>query len=45
MASTSETGHLKNVANFDELISFAMGYGETYNPSKAALKLDALKAL
>ena len=45
MASTSETGHLKNVANFDELISFAMGYGETYNPSKSALKLDALKAL
>ena len=45
MASTSETGHLKNVANFDQLISFASGYGEAYNPSKSNLKLDALKAL
>ena len=45
MASTSETGHAKNVANFDELISFVTGYRETYNPSKATIKLDALKAL
>ena len=45
MASTSEKGHAKNVANFDELISFVTGYRETYNPSKATIKLDALKAL
>ena len=45
MASTSETGHAKNVANFDELISFVTGYRESYNPSKATIKLDALKAL
>ena len=45
MASNSETGHAKNVANFDELISFVTGYRESYNPSKATIKLDALKAL
>jgi len=45
MASTFETGHAKNVANFDELISFITGYGAVYNPSKASLKLTALKTL
>jgi hypothetical protein len=44
MASTSETGHAKNVANFEDIISFCTGYGVTYNPSKAALKLTALNA-
>lgn len=44
MASTSETGHAKNVANFEDLISFCNGYGATYNPSKAALKTAALSA-
>lgn len=42
MASTIETGHAKNVATFEDLISFCTGYGATYNPSKAALKLVAL---
>lgn len=45
MASTSETGHAKNAANFDELISYVTGYGAAYNPSKPALKLPALQAL
>ena len=45
MASTSETGHAKNAANFDELISFAAGYGTAYNPSKPALKIPALQTL
>lgn len=45
MVSTNETGHQKNVANFDALIAFATGYGASYNPSKAALAIDALKAL
>ena len=39
MASTSETGHAKNVANFQNLIAFVKAYGETYNPSKEALKI------
>ncbi len=42
MASTTETGHAKNVATFEDLISFSTGYGVSYNPSKAALKLPAL---
>jgi hypothetical protein len=45
MASTSETGHAKNVANFEDLISFCTGYGTTYNPSNAAIKLPALNTL
>jgi len=43
MASISETGHAKNVANFDELISFITGYGTDYNPTKASLRLAALQ--
>lgn len=45
MPSTSETGHAKNVANFQDLIAFVTGYGATYNPSKNALKLPQLTAL
>lgn len=45
MASTSETGHAKNVANFQNLIAFVTGYGATYNPTKNALKLPQLTAL
>ena len=43
MASTSETGHAKNVANFENLISFCVGYGATYNPSKNSLKVPQLQ--
>lgn len=42
MSSTSETGHAKNVANFEDLISFCTGYGTTYNPSKASIKINAM---
>ena len=42
MASTSETGHAKNVANFEDLISFCNGYGPTFNPTKTAISLTAL---
>jgi len=45
MASTSETGHAKNVANFEDLISFCTSYGTAYNPSKAAIQLPALNTL
>mgnify|MGYP001577171696 CR=1 FL=1 len=45
MASTTETGHAKNIANFQNLIAFVQGYGETYNPSKNALKLPQLQTL
>jgi len=43
MASTSETGHPKNVANFESVLSFVIGYGATYNPSKVNLKVPALQ--
>lgn len=45
MATTYETGHAKNVANFQNLIAFVKGYGATYNPSKESLKVPQLEAL
>jgi len=45
MPSTSETGHAKNVANFETMISFCTGYGATYNPGRVALKLPALQSV
>jgi hypothetical protein len=45
MPSTSETGHAKNVANFEDLISFCSAYGATYNPSKESLSVIKLKEL
>lgn len=45
MASTSETGHAKNVANFQDLIAFVIGYGTTYNPSKNSLKIPQLNTI
>ncbi|HEX8269979.1 MAG TPA: hypothetical protein VF581_08805 [Flavobacterium sp.] len=45
MASTSETGHARNVANFEDLIAFVISYGLTYNPTKNSLKLPQLHAL
>ena len=45
MPAYYETGHAKNVANFQDLISFVTGYGATYNPTKNALKLPQLTAL
>lgn len=44
MASTSETGHAKNVDNFGELISGITSFGTKYNPSNPLLLLAALKA-
>ncbi len=43
--STSETGHAKNVANFDDLITIATGMGAAYNPSDTKIKLAALNTL
>jgi len=45
MAPISETGHAKNAANFEYLISFCTGYGTVYNPSKASIKLTTLNSL
>ena len=43
MASTSETGHPKNVANYEILVSSCVGFGATFNPSKTSLKVPALQ--
>lgn len=45
MTSTSEVGHAKNVANFQDLIAFVEAYGATYNPTKNSLKLPQLHTL
>ena len=45
MTSISETGHAKNVSNFDSLISSVIAFGQTYNPSKESIKLSALQNL
>ena len=45
MPAYYETGHAKNVANFQDLFAFVTGYGATYNPTKNALKLQQLNTL
>ena len=45
MASIYETGHAKNIANFQHLIAFVTGYGATYNPSKEALQIPQLHTI
>ncbi len=42
--STSETGHTKNVANFNRLIAAATGYGQRYNPANPRLRTAPLRA-
>jgi hypothetical protein len=42
MSSTSETGHAKNVANFNDLVAVCIGLGVKYNPGKASIKLKGL---
>src|SRR3989339_905801 len=41
----TETGHAKNVANFEKETDFCIGYGTTYNPSKNSIKVTALQTL
>lgn len=41
-SSISEVGHAKNVAHFAILITYCAGYGSTYNPSAAPIKIPAL---
>ncbi len=45
MAPIYETGHAKNVANFQDLISFCQGYGAAYNPSNENLTIPSLQLL
>lgn len=45
MSSSAETGHAKNLANFQSLIEFVSGYGTMYNPSKDTLKIPHLNLI
>jgi len=43
MPATFETGHVKNVANFQQLITYCISYGAEYNPSNQALTVASLQ--
>lgn len=43
--SKTETGHAKNVANFEDLIARCISYAGAYNPSRAELQIGALQQL
>ncbi|MCL9805385.1 hypothetical protein NAT51_07620 [Flavobacterium amniphilum] len=45
MKSNSETGHAKNVANFQNLINCLSSYGTNYNPAKDTLKIPHLNTI
>jgi len=43
--STSEVGHAKNVANFQDLIAFCESYGTDYNPVNPIISIPKLQTL
>ena len=43
MGTYIETGHTKNVANFDHLITFIQSYGANYSPSNTSITLANLQ--
>lgn len=45
MASRIETGHSKNVTNFETLLAQCTAFGEKYNPSNEELSLEQLTVL
>lgn len=44
MATFIERGHQKNIANFEDLISFCIAYGTAYNPANTNITIAALQA-
>ncbi len=45
MTTTTETGHAKNMANYDELLHDVGGLGKKFQPSKPNLALDFMKGV
>jgi hypothetical protein len=45
MQAIYETGYVRNLANFDSLISKIVGYGVQYKPSKSTIQLDSLESI
>lgn len=43
MATRSEIGHAKNVANFDVLIAFVLSYVAVFKPSKSSIQIPSLQ--
>ncbi|GAB4338489.1 MAG: hypothetical protein OHK0038_17240 [Flammeovirgaceae bacterium] len=43
MASTTETGHAKNVANFREIITIIKSFGAKYQPISDSIKIENLE--
>jgi hypothetical protein len=43
MSSISETGHYKNLANLEQVISTILGYQTKYNPVKESISTSALQ--
>ena len=41
----AETGHIKNIENFEVIISACNGYGSAYNPNNSALAISAFACL
>lgn len=45
MTKNSESGHIRNVTNFESLISFITSSGVDYKPAKPSLSLEAMQSL
>jgi hypothetical protein len=43
--ASSETGHEKNVANFDVFISSVLSMGEAYKPAKSSLSIESMQSV
>lgn len=44
MAKFIEVGHSKNIANFEDLLSFCIAYGTAFNPANSNITITALQA-
>ena len=42
MSKTHESGHIRNVRNFEELVGFCKGHGAVYNPGTANIQMPVL---
>ena len=45
MATNSETGHAKNVANFEQLVIKCTSFDGSFNPSNPSIQLAAMQTV
>jgi hypothetical protein len=45
MTKISETGHAKNVANFEDLTNYVIAFGPAYNPTRESIRHAALQTV